>query len=154
MFVRLYAFSFNQQIGEKFQSIFLGIGNPQNVKRFNANIKFIPETLFNNFVLTFKIYNKIRTSSVWWRIGFLCIFIEAFDRLLQVRLGYVRVNDQPAGTRNRRKATVKMRRNPIRHQTNEIQKLWTNNSLGDRKCNTNQAQLRYFEHTLTLLLYV
>ncbi len=58
-------------------------------------------------------YNKItRTSVLNPGAGFLRIFIISFDRL-----GFVRVNDcpaglgPPAGAKNRRKATVTKRRN-------------------------------------------
>ena len=49
--------------------------------------------------------------------GFRRIFTEAFDRLY-FRLGWVNVDDCPAGldshlARNRRTATVKIRRNPL-----------------------------------------
>ncbi len=43
--------------------------------------------------------------------GCLRIFTVAFDRLFEVRLGFLVVNDCPAGARNRRKATVNKRRN-------------------------------------------
>ena len=36
-------------------------------------------------------------------------------------IGQVRVNDYPAGARNRRKASVKIRRNPSHHQTEQVQ---------------------------------
>ena len=50
--------------------------------------------------------------------GFHRIFTVAFERLFQVKLGYVNVNDcsaglePPAVARNRRKSTVKIGRNP------------------------------------------
>ena len=44
--------------------------------------------------------------------GFRCIFTVAFERFLLVRLGDCHAGlEPPAGARNRRKATVKIRRN-------------------------------------------
>ncbi len=43
--------------------------------------------------------------------GFLRIFTEAIDGLFQVRLSWLRDNDCLAGSSNRRKASVKKRRN-------------------------------------------
>ncbi len=38
-------------------------------------------------LLMLSMNNTIRTSSVWWHIGFVRIFTIAFDRLLYARLG-------------------------------------------------------------------
>ncbi len=43
------------------------------------------------------------------------------NSFLQVKPGQVRVNYCPAGARNKRKATVKMRRNSSRHQIDHVQ---------------------------------
>ena len=71
--------------------------------------------------MTFK---KICTWSICWRDGFLCILKEAIAGLFYLRLGSIRVNDCPAGLENlprkvralagasnKRKASVKIRRN-------------------------------------------
>ena len=53
------------------------------------------------------------------RSGFLRIFTVAFDTLFQISLGYLKVIDcpaeleLPAGARNRRKTTMKLRRNHL-----------------------------------------
>ncbi len=50
----------------------------------------------------------------------------------------------PAGARNRRKANVKMRRNPIHHETDEVQMFYTNsNKIHNINCS----------HGVTLILY-
>ncbi len=52
-----------------------------------------------------------------------CVFSHIYSCFWEVTLGIVRlswVDECPAGARNRRKATVKMRRNPIRYQTNQV----------------------------------
>ena len=50
---------------------------------------------------------------------FLRIFTVAFDIFFLVRLGKLRVNDCPAGDRNR-KTTVKIQRNPLHHKTDYV----------------------------------
>ena len=72
-----------------------------------------------------------RTSSVWCRIGFLRIFTVAFDMVFKVWLSKGKWFSRgleigpaglepPAGAINRRKDTVKIWRNPIRQQTDEV----------------------------------
>ena len=73
---------------------------------------------------------NIGVQSVSWCSGFLRIYTVAFDRLFKVRKGQLMVKDcpagleLPAGSRNRRKATVKMRTNPLCHETDFTQILF------------------------------
>ena len=87
-------------------------------KRIISHRKFLLLELIKSRALQIKIF----VTSVLTGTGFLQIFTVDFDRLLQVRLGQLRVNDCPAGLeswprrvrahrRKRRKATVKKRRN-------------------------------------------
>ncbi len=77
---------------------------------------------------------KVRTSSVWWRIGFHRIFTVAFERLLLVKLGWVKINNcpavvenwpckvrAPAGATNRKKACENAKKpKPTRSKSHDI----------------------------------